>query len=146
MPAQDPPLRPRSIAQLRWLGIDAQTLARIAPYVTLLPRRTPLNLNTAPRELIAAVVDKIDLAAAQGLVQARERKPFDSLAAAQAALGPGAPTLDPTRVSVSTDYFEVRGRLRLGDRVLEERSLVWRNQRDVQVLWRERVSAQDKSS
>jgi general secretion pathway protein K len=34
--------------------------------------------------------------------------------------------LDPARVSTSSSYFEVRGSLRLGDRVLEERSLVQR--------------------
>lgn len=144
-PAQDPPVTPKTVEQLRWLGVDEDSLTRMAPYVTLLPRRTPLNLNTAPRELIAAVIDKLDLAGAQRLVQARERKPFDSLAEAQAALGSGFAPLDATRVGIASDYFEVRGRLRLGDRVLEERSLVWRNQRDVQVLSRERVSSQDKA-
>jgi general secretion pathway protein K len=142
--AADPPLLPQSIKQLRWFGLDEETIARITPHVILLPgnRRTTVNLNTASRELIAASIDKLDLAGAQRLVQARERKAFESLAEASAVV-PGF-TPDSSRVGVASDYFEVRGRLRLGDRLLEERSLVWRNQRDVQTLSRERLNGQDK--
>ena len=39
-----------------------------------------------------------------------------------------------------SSYFEVRGRLRLDDRVLEQRSLVFRSGLDMQVLQREQVS------
>lgn len=142
--AADPPLLPQTLKQLRWLGIDNDALARMAPHVTLLPtnRPTSVNLNTASRELIAAAIGKLDLAGAQSLVQARERKPFQSLAEASAVV-PGF-NLVSSQVGVATDYFEVRGRLRLGDRVLEERSLVWRNQRDVQTLSRERITGPDQ--
>jgi general secretion pathway protein K len=135
---------PQTLKQLRWLGIDNDALARMAPHVTLLPttRPTSVNLNTASRELIAAAIGKLDLAGAQSLVQARERKPFQSLAEASAVV-PGF-NLVSSQVGVATDYFEVRGRLRLGDRVLEERSLVWRNQRDVQTLSRERITGPDQ--
>ena len=58
----DSPLRPRSVAQLTWLGIDADSLERLAPYVVLLPVRTPVNINTASREVLAAVIKGLDLA------------------------------------------------------------------------------------
>ena len=67
------PLRPRSLAQLTWLGVDAATIASLEPYVTLLPRRTPVNANTAPREVLAAVIKGLDLATAERLVQMRQR-------------------------------------------------------------------------
>lgn len=140
--AANPPLLPRSLPQLRWLGIDDDVIARMSPYVTLLPRATRVNLNTAPREVIAAAIDGLDLAGAQRLVQARENKPFENFADVAKVLG-ATYTLDDKRLGVATDYFEVRGRLRLGDRVLEERSLVWRDQRNVVTLSRERISAQD---
>ena len=41
---------------------------------------------------------------------------------------------------VTTAYFVVQGRLRLDDRIVEERSLVQRAGRDVVVLQRERVN------
>jgi len=48
--------------------------------------------------------------------------------------------LDPQRVSVASTYFEVAGRLRLEERVVEERSLLVRRNNRVDVLRRERRS------
>ena len=139
----NPPLPPQRLAQLRWLGVDADTLRRMQTHVVLLPTPTRVNLNTASREVLSAVIDGLDLAGAQRLVQARERSPFKQVADAQAVLGT-AFTLNETRVGVATEYFEVRGRLRLGDRVLEEKSLVRRNaQFEVTTLARERINSQE---
>ena len=138
----NPPLLPQTLPQVRWLGIDPDALGRMQAYVTMLPGTTKVNLNTAPKEVLAAVVTGLDLAGAQRLVQARERSPFGNLAEAGNVLG-SAYTLDAKQVGVASDYFEVRGRLRLGDRVLEERSLVWRNQRNVVTLTRERINSQE---
>ncbi|MEO6409108.1 MAG: type II secretion system minor pseudopilin GspK [Burkholderiaceae bacterium] len=136
------PLLPASIAQLGWLGIDAEAVRQLAPYVTLLPEPTPLNLNTAPREVLAAVLGGLNLSGAERLIQARRTAPFKNLAAVEALLPAIAP-LDPKRVGVLSNYFEVRGRLRLLDRVLEERSLMRRRGREAIVLQRERVSTRE---
>ncbi len=58
-----PPLLPRTVAQLRWLGLDSTSLGRLEPHVVILPVQTPINLNTASREVIAASVDGMDLGA-----------------------------------------------------------------------------------
>ncbi len=133
------PLRPRSLAQLTWLGIDAATIASLEPYVTLLPIRTPVNANTAPREVLAAVIKGLDLATAERLVQLRQRDPFKTLGAVEAQI-PGLGQLNGQQVSVVSSFFEVRGRLRLDDRVLEQRSLVERQGLDMLVRQREQVS------
>jgi general secretion pathway protein K len=137
--AETAPLPPRSIDQVTWLGIDPDSLRRLRRYVVLLPSRTPVNLNTAQREVIASVVAGLDLATAERLVQERQRSPFKSLAAAQALLPTGI-RLDPQRVSVASRYFVVTGRLRLDERVLDERSLVERRGVEVVALSRERVA------
>lgn len=137
-----PPLMPRSVSQLTWLGIDTDSLRRLSPYVVILPVRTPVNLNTASREVIAASVEGLDIGAAERLVQLRKRAPFKTLAEAQAAL-PANLTLESTRVGVLSNFFEVRGRLRLGDRVLEELSLVERRGLDIVPLQRQRFSLAD---
>jgi general secretion pathway protein K len=137
-----PPLLPRSVAQLAWLGIDAASLRRLAPYVVILPVRTPVNLNTASREVIAASVEGLDVGAADRLVQTRKRTPFKTAAEAQALL-PATVTLDANRVGVLSNFFEVRGRLRFGDRMLEELSLVERRGLDVVPLQRQRFGLQD---
>ncbi len=137
--AAGPPLRPGRLADLAWLGIDSATLAKLEPFVDLLPVATPVNLNTAPREVIVAAIDGIDLGSAERLVQARQRKPFRALDEARDQLPQGT-VMEPNRVSVVSSYFEVAGRLRLEDRVLEERSLLVRRENQVDVLRRERQS------
>ncbi len=132
------PLRPSRLLDLAWSGLDEATLERLAPYVDLLPTATPINVNTASREVIAAVIG-LDLGGAERLVQARDRKPFERLDDVYAMLPPGTPQ-EPGRVSVNSSYFHVAGRLRLEERVLEERSLLFRRDSRVEVLRRERRS------
>ena len=132
------PLRPSRLLDLAWSGLDETTLQRLAPYLDLLPAATPVNFNTAPREVMAAVIG-LDLGGAERLVQARARKPFEQPDDVYAQLPPGTPQ-EPGRVSVSSSYFHVAGRLRLEERVLEERSLLVRRDSRVEVLRRERRS------
>ncbi len=138
------PLAPQHLSEIEWLGLPAATVRRLAPWVDLLPRPTPVNANTAPREVLVAAIDGLDLGSAERLVQARQRKPFEGMDDIKAQLPPTM-VLDPARVGVSTSYFLVEGRLRLDDRVLEERSLLERRGADrdfdVVVLRRERIRA-----
>lgn len=119
------PLPPQQLADLAWLGVDAATLERLASVVVLLPVATPVNLNTASREVLAAVVPGLDLGSADRLVQARVRTPLRSIADAVAIVGAG-PKLQERDVDVKSSYFEVRGQLRLENRMLENRSLIER--------------------
>ncbi len=133
-------LLPQSLEQLRWMGLSATSVALLAPYATVLPTRTPLNLNTASAQAIYASVPGLELADAQRLVRAREQSHFRSLEDAAAQLGGAADTLKQGRHSVATQYFEVRGRLRLDALALEERSVVQRIGIDVKTLSRQRGS------
>ncbi len=138
---EDAPLLPRSIAQLGWLGLDADTVRRLAPHVVILPVQTPVNLNTASKEVIAAA-SGMEPGDAERLVQMRQRAPFKTLEDAKKHL-PAALVLNPRQVGVATQFFEVRGQLRMGDRILQERSLVQRRAPDVVTIQRERVSLND---
>ncbi|MEC5319221.1 type II secretion system minor pseudopilin GspK [Brenneria populi subsp. brevivirga] len=53
-------------------GVAAQSVARLQPYVTVLPRRTWINGNTARAEVIAAWVPGLSLDRARALLQARD--------------------------------------------------------------------------
>lgn len=131
------PLPVQRFEQLAWLGLDAATLEALRPLVDVLPVRTPLNVNTASREVLAAVLG-VDSGTAEQLVQARQRRAFGQLDQARGLLPPGTP-LEATRVAVGSNFFEVRGRLRLEERVLEESSLVQRRGAvDAQVVQRSR--------
>jgi general secretion pathway protein K len=134
---------PQSVEQLVWLGVDPNELKRLTPFITLLPDSTTVNVNTAPREVIAAVVDGLDVGSAERLVQARQREPFKDVESAVRAQLPGGQTLSLQRLGVGSNYFEVQGQVRLGDRVLQERSLVKRptgGGSPAEVVRRERVN------
>jgi general secretion pathway protein K len=146
-PPADPPLMPQSASQLGWLGIDAESLRALDPYIILIPDTlrfpTLVNVNTAPREVLVAVVDQLDLATAERIIQSRQRVPLKG-SGDLAALAPSVPAANLNRLGFGSNYFQVRGRLRLGDVVLEQRSLVKRNGPTVVVLQRERVSLRDQ--
>ena len=137
--APQTPIPPRSLEQLVWLGIPQATVERMAPFITILPRPTLVNLNTATREVIAAAIDGLDLGSAERLVQLRKRQPINTVEDAKGALG-GNFTIDTQRVGISSTFFEVKGRLQTADLTLEETYLVERRGMDVVVIQRKRVS------
>lgn len=138
-PVADALLAPQRMADLAWLGIEPEWLDRLSQWVDVLPMATPVNLNTASREVLAAAVDGMDLGSAERLVQARQREPFKTVEAAQALLS-DAQMRDTARVSVTSNWFIATGRLRLDDRAVEERALVQRRGNEVVVMRRERVN------
>jgi general secretion pathway protein K len=134
------PLLPQRVSQLTWLGLTPQTLNSLAPYITVLPTRTPVNLNTAPPVVLYASVAGLSLADAKRLSDQRAQNPWSGLDAFQKAVGKPV-SVDGTH-SVNSRFFEVVGRLRMPATSLVERSVVQRDQVDVKVLWRESGSLQ----
>jgi general secretion pathway protein K len=143
-PGTDPnanaPLLPQSVAQLSWLGLDAASIAMLETVVVVLPAPTPVNVNTASREVLVGAVKGLDLATAERILQVRQRTPFKTLQ----VFYDQVPTLMPltAKLDVKSSYFEVSGKLRLADRVLVERSLVHRLANgEIRVLRRDRVAS-----
>jgi general secretion pathway protein K len=137
-PDDKTPLPPQRVADLAWLGLSASTLQAISPFVTLLPERTPVNLNTAAPEVLIAAVPGLDIAQARQLVQLRSSKPFESLTDTQLLKINSALHFDPAEHSVGSRFFGVVGQLRLGQNTLQERSVLQRDGLDVKILSRTR--------
>jgi general secretion pathway protein K len=132
-------LMPQRVRQLTWLGLRPQTLTKLTPYITLLTGRTTVNINTAPAEVIYASVPGLELADAKLTVTTRERAHFPNLTDAATAVPALKDKLKDTQHSVATQFFEVTGRIRLEQTVVEEQSLVQRDlSSNVKTLWRER--------
>ncbi len=137
------PLLPRTVAQLSWLGLDPASVQALQPYVVLLPVSTPINVNTASKEVLAAAIKGMDPASAERLIQIRQRTPFKDLPGFTAQVAAFAPLT--AKLDVRSSFFEVRGRLRLVDRVLVERSMVQRLPNgQINVLQRERIAGLDQ--
>jgi general secretion pathway protein K len=129
-------LMPQQTHQLVWLGLSPSTLAALKNFITLLPEATPVNLNTAPAEVLMASLPGVDLATARQWVSLRERGHWASLDAARQAMGPAGQYLQSEQHAVQTRYFEVTGRMRIDDVVQVEQLLVKREGNQVHMVWR----------
>ncbi|WP_296655190.1 type II secretion system minor pseudopilin GspK [Paraburkholderia sp.] len=111
-------------------GFTPEIVARLRPFVTILPTPTAVNMNTASAEVIAAIVPEMNLSGAQALVARRQSVFFRNVADVQLALqGAGAAqtTVDTTLCDVNTSYFLVHGRVQHGRAVVNRTTLVWRD-------------------
>ena len=132
------PLMPQRVDQLVWLGLSPASLAVLTPYITLLPTRTPVNINTAKAEVLYASSPDLEMAGARKLVSARERSHFRTLSEANKLIrDTGGPFVEGQH-AVASRFFEVRGRLRLDQTVVQERSVLQRDGLTVRTLWRDR--------
>jgi general secretion pathway protein K len=130
---------PEQVSQLTWLGLSAQSLQKLAPYICILPERTPVNLNTASAVVLQAAVPGLGLSQAQSVVRSRDAKPWMSMEEAQKAIG--NKNLSSEAFSVNSRYFQVEGRLRIDSTQLQSSALVFRDGNNVKLLWR-RLGAQ----
>jgi len=94
-------------------GFDADARARLAPFVTVLPGTTALNVNTAPAEVLAAVVDGLSLESARTLVARRDGGFYRNKADFLSQLGRDA-TVPASDIRVGSDYFLVSVRVTYG--------------------------------
>jgi len=97
-----------SVDELRLVrGFDAKVTATLLPFVTVLPVVTNnINVNTAPPEVLAALVPGLELAAASAIAEEREGRPMSGLPDFQKRLPQGV-RIPKSGASVSSDYFLV---------------------------------------
>jgi general secretion pathway protein K len=121
---------------LRVKDMDRNTLAMLRPFVTVLPTRTPINVNTASPEVLVALVPGLSSEEAYSMVAKRERTYYRNITDFQQAL-PSGMTASASGVSVSSQYFLVQARasnerLSIGNQALYRRvgaalpNLIWR--------------------
>lgn len=134
-------LWPQTIDQLAWFGVSARSIAVLRPFITILPARTPVNLNTAAAEVIYACVEGFDLADAHRLVRERNLTHLATLSDASKISGKTSAQFNAALHSVSSRFFEVRGDLRIDQATVQEVSLVQRDGLEVKTLSRQRVAS-----
>jgi general secretion pathway protein K len=114
------------IAELAGMrAMDPDTLARLQRYATALPRPTPVNVNTAPPEVLVAVVEGLTLPEARALSHRLATEPVRRREEFQARLREGL-SFNPDDVSVGSQFFLVHGRARVGATDLRMQALLQR--------------------
>lgn len=130
------PLIPLRVEQLGWLGLPPSSVATLLPYVTVLPGRTAVNLNTASPQVVYAAIGGIGLADARRLVAGRAARHLSGPTDVARVLGQALP--DDALVGYGSRFFEVRGQLRLDRSVMQVRTLVEREGLNVKPLQQQR--------
>ncbi|WP_426340884.1 type II secretion system minor pseudopilin GspK [Pseudoduganella sp. S-14] len=114
-------------------GFDQKAIDRLRDFVVVLPAATPINVNTAPAEVLAALING-SVSEGQNLVVARKRAPFLNVSNFKQNAGK-APLLQDSDMDCRSDYFLVMSRVKLDRAELVSWSLIHRDQNGTQVVW-----------
>jgi general secretion pathway protein K len=105
-------------------GFDAESYAKLAPYVTALPIGTKLNVNTASAVLLASLSDDLDSSTAESLIEERAEAEFVDIDATFEGL------VEPEtlrRIDGVTQHFLLTATVTLGTNQLTMRSVLQRD-------------------
>ncbi|WP_410832326.1 type II secretion system minor pseudopilin GspK [Paraburkholderia sp. SIMBA_030] len=128
-----------ALAPLQMTGVDSlldipgytpEMVARLRPFVTVLPTASAVNMNTASAEVIAAVVPGMNLSSAQAFVARRQTVFFRNVGDVQLALrGAGVQSVsgDTSELDVNTSYFLIHGRVQHERAEVDRTTLVYRD-------------------
>jgi general secretion pathway protein K len=121
---------------LRVRGMDEASLARLRGFATALPRRTPVNVNLAPPELLLVMVPGLTPEEARALASTRVQAPFRSLEEFEKRLPRRGMKWIEGTLSVGSSYFAVRGRATVGKADVRMEALLQRERGAMPVvLW-----------
>lgn len=136
LPRTNGPLNLITVDDLRAVeGFTDEVIQKLRPVLVVLPSATPLNLNTASAMLIAARVEGLDNASAQRLVQERDRATLKDLADVSSRLPDKTLQLNPSEVSVSTQFFLLNGQVQYRDVTAWRTTLVARDAITTRLVW-----------
>jgi len=140
--SQIPPVRAanRPIVNLNELlhvrGVTPELLEQLRSYVSVLPKSGPINVNTAPPQIIAALSDTMSLDEAHLLAAKRDHAYFRNAGDLRNAMD-NKPGLDERQVSFASQYFLVVVQIRHDRIALESQALFERNgQNFPNLVWR----------
>jgi general secretion pathway protein K len=121
-----------SLESLRSLSFYTPAMIeRLRPYVIVLPKATPINLNTASAEVLAAVFSGIGAAQAERWVLERGQRPPKNIAEAKTLwdqLGLGSQiSFDGGLADTKSDYWLARSEITMERGIFVNTALIWRS-------------------
>lgn len=134
-----PAPQPMNLAQVDDLlavpGFTPEMLAKLKDFVIFLPRAAPVNVNTAPAEVLAARIESLSLSGATALVSDRNTASFRDIADFSQRLPGKSLGASAKNLSVATHYFLVNGKVRMSRAGLDVQALIERNGANTRLIW-----------
>lgn len=113
---------------IRVKGFNQSIINKIAPFITVLPKNTALNVNTASAEVLSIILPEISIASAQGIVSARNIAFFKDLNDFKTrAFANGLVDTTNTNLSVDSHYFLVNCNAQFANTNLNATALLYRD-------------------
>jgi general secretion pathway protein K len=105
-------------------GVTPAMVENLRPFVTVLPKATPVNVNTAPAEVLAALVEGMTVSEANALVVRRQQAEWRDMSYFNDAINNRA--VAANAADVKSSWFLVNSRIRLDRAALDAEALVQR--------------------
>ena len=116
-------------------GFTPQMFGNLQDLIIFLPEATPVNINTAPAEILAALTDTFSQTDAHSMVKSRDKASFRDLADFNNRLPGKILFVSPEFASVNTNYFLVNGTIRMARAGLEMQALFERKGGSSKLIW-----------
>ena len=127
------------ISELRLVkGFDRNVISLLLPHVTVLPTRTPINVNTATEVVLQALHTELNSGDVGVLIEDRGESGYQNLEEFLEHDALAGLTLD-VEVDVSSDYFRVLTDVQVGQGQARLESLLARDDSEVRVIYRVRT-------
>lgn len=116
-------------------GFTPEIVVTLKKFVVVLPRFTPINVNTASAEVLAAKMSRLTLADATALINSRDQAFFRDNADFTQRLPRSQQTTGVGEIAVATSYFIVHGKVKIDRASQQMQALIERNLNGTNVIW-----------
>jgi len=116
-------------------GFTPEMIEKLKDYVIFLPIVTAVNINTASAEVLSARVDNLSFPDATALVESRNKAYFRDLGDFTNRLHRNSLALMNNRLSVSSNFFLVNGKVRMRRAELRVQALIERINTNTRLIW-----------
>lgn len=116
-------------------GFTPAMVQTLREYVTVLPRATPVNVDTTTAEVLSARVEGLSLADAAAMISSRERAHYLSLTDLRQRFPNKLNEVTDSDISTTTNFFIVNGKVKLSRSLLDSNALIERNGVTTRILW-----------
>jgi general secretion pathway protein K len=117
-------------------GFDQETCQKLLPYLSTLPTRTQINVNTAPLPILMALAEGMSDSDASTLIADREKKPFESTQDFIIHNALAGLKIETTHISVSSAYFLLNAEVEIERARAQLNSLLYREGNKINIIMR----------
>jgi general secretion pathway protein K len=116
-------------------GFTAETVNKLRDFVVVLPRATPVNLNTAPPEILAALFINMPISESMSLVADRQHAYYRDQADFAQRMQARHLSVPAAQIAFDSRFFLLHGEVRMKLATLQSRSLIERGDGRTRVVW-----------